>query len=400
MELMWLYSLCQCMVSVSVFVASVRLCMTAGGGATEANVQDRSQRGLMHPRNVSRCLRLCLGWVGAVGGAAGVPVTVLLNLRTSQCLYTCITLVCCPMLVRHFTMLLMLLLTLDGHLQRHLESRYSSLITHQRALCAVLLCWVASLLSSFAQFIGSDVLDAWRRGVADSDTVELQGNWTTSLPHATPSPPPKYKVIGQYLPYGGFLSKFYVEDMRNVSYAERHKSHWGVCAPDTVLSPHFLVYVHGTMVFMLPLLCLLLIYLHMLCIKPRKTPSSHPPKPKSNWLRSLTLSLSLLVLLCLPLHIIHALSLFTPSTNVPAWAHAAATLLFQTYGLVPQILFTRRKKRAREEQPSFPLSVQQLPPALAPPRGKSVRKVLCDAVQAAPWSSAKHSLKARVCPEV
>ncbi|XP_068179788.1 adenosine receptor A1-like [Antennarius striatus] len=404
MELMWLYSLCQCIVSVSIIVVSVRLCMSVSGGTRETNVQVRIQHVQTQPRSVSCCLRLCLGWVGAVGGAAGVPVTVLLNLRTSQCLYTCITLVCCPMLVRQFTMFLMMLLTLDSHLQLHLEHRYSSLITHQRVLCVVLLCWVASVLSSFAQFIGSDVLDAWRRDIIDSDTagLELQGNWTTSLPHGTPSPTPKYKVIGQHLPYGGFLSKFYVEDMHNFSYAEIHRSHWGVCAPDTILSPHFLVYVHGMMVFVLPLLCLLFIYLDVLCIKPRQAPFSHgdPPKHNSNWVHFLTLSLSLLVLLCLPLHIIHALLLFTTSTNVPAWVHAVAMFLFQLYGLVPQILFTHPKKQAGEERSSFPLSVQNLPPALAPSRRKSVRKAICDAVQAAPWSSAKHSLKAKVCPEV
>ncbi|KAM9353233.1 adenosine receptor A1 [Symphorus nematophorus] len=408
MEFMWLYSLCQCILSVAVIVVSVRLCMAVSGSGAVDDPQERTQGARTQVGSVSCCLRLCLGWVGAVGGAVEVPVTVLLNLRTPQCLYTCITMVCCPMLVRQFTMFLLMLLTLDAHLQLHLVDRYSSLITRQRALCVVLLCWVASVLSSFAQFIGSDTLEAWRRGGTDSGTagLGLHGNWTTSLPHLTPSPPPKYhhdrKVIGKYLPYGGFLSKFYVEDMGNFTYAEIHSSHWGVCAPDTILSPQFLVYVYGMTVFMLPLLCLLAIYLDLLCLKPRKTPFSHaePPKHDSSRARSLALSLSLLVLLCLPLHIIHALLLFTPSTNLPAWAHAVALVLFQLYSLVPQILFTPPKKQAVEERASFPVSVPHLPPAVAPSRGKSVRMALREAVQAAPWSSAKHSLKAKVCPEV
>ncbi|KAL7394415.1 hypothetical protein ABVT39_025853 [Epinephelus coioides] len=288
------------------------------------------------------------------------------------------------------------------------NARYSSVMTRQRALCVVLLCWVGSVLSSFGQFIGSDVLDTWRSGGTGPGTagLGLDGNWTTSLPHLTPSPPPKYHqdriVIGKYLPYGGFLSKFYVEDKHNFTYAEIHSSHWGVCAPDIILSPQFLVYVHGMTVFMLPLLCLLAIYLDLLCIKPRKTPFSHadPPKHDSCRVRSLALSLSLLVLLCLPLHIIHALLLFTPKTNLPAWTHAVAVLLFQLYSLVPQILFTPPKKQVGGERASFPLSVAQLPPPVAPSRVKSVRMALCEAVQAAPWSSAKHSLKAKVCPEV
>lgn len=126
MELMWLYSLCQCILSMATIVLSVRLCMAVSGGGKVGDAQNGTQGGAIHASSVSRCLRLCLGWVGAVGGAAGVPVTILLNLRTAQCLYTCITLVCCPLLVRHFTMFLFMLLTLDGHLQHQLSLRYAN----------------------------------------------------------------------------------------------------------------------------------------------------------------------------------------------------------------------------------------------------------------------------------
>ncbi|XP_035019925.1 adenosine receptor A1-like [Hippoglossus stenolepis] len=411
MEFMWLYSLCQCILSVSVIVVSVRLCMALSGSGTVADAQQGTQGAGPQPGSVSRCLRLCLGWVGAVGGAVEVPATVLLDLRTPQCLYTCITMVCFPLLVRQFTMFLLMLLTLDTHLQHHLADRYSKMVTRRRALCVVLLCWVGSVLSSFAQFIGSDILDTWRRVGTGKDTtgLGLDGNWTTSSPHLTTSPPPKYdhdrKIIGKYLPYGGFLSKFYVEDMSNFTYAEIHSSHWGVCAPDAILSPQFLVYVHGMTVFMLPVLCLLVIYLDLLCMKPRKTPFSHtdPPKYDSHQVRFLALSLSLLVLLCLPIHIIHALLLFTPSINLPAWAHAVALFLFHLYDLVPQILFTPPRKQVAEERATFPLSVPTAGgrlPAVAQSRRKSVRMALCEAVQVAPWFSAKHSLKAKVCPEV
>lgn len=121
MECMWLYSLCQCILSVAVIVVSVRLCMAVSGTVTD--VQEGTQGARPQPGSVSCCLQLCLGWVGAIGGAVGVPVSVFLNLRTPQCLYTCITLVCCPLLVRQFTMFLLMLLTLDTHLQHHLADR-------------------------------------------------------------------------------------------------------------------------------------------------------------------------------------------------------------------------------------------------------------------------------------
>lgn len=123
MESTWLYSLCQCTLSVSAIVMSVRLCMAVSGGSKVGDARERAQAAWTQPGSVSCCLRLCLGWVGAIGGAVSVPVTILLNLRTPQCLYTCITLVCCPMLIRQFTMFLLMLLTLDDHLQLHLADR-------------------------------------------------------------------------------------------------------------------------------------------------------------------------------------------------------------------------------------------------------------------------------------
>lgn len=76
------------------------------------------------------------------------------------------------------------------------------------------------------------------------------------------------------------------------------------------------------------------------------------------------------------------------------------TFLFQLYSLVPQVLFTPDKEQKGGERASFPLSVPHLPPAVAQSRGKAVGKALREAVQAAPWCSAKHSFKAKVCPGV
>lgn len=284
------------------------------------------------------------------------------------------------------------------------------MVTRQRALCVVLLCWVASILSSFAQFIGSDVRHTWLGsgdGTAEGPDPGTSGlgigsNWTTSLPRPATVPFPKYykdrKVIGRFLPYGGFLSKFYIEDMHNFTYAEIHSSHWGVCSADALLSPQFLVYIYGFTVFMLPLLCLLGIYLNLLCMKSKKI-DADTTKRASSQVRFLALSISLLVVLCSPIHIIHSLGLFAPNTGFPAWVHEAAVYLFQVYSVVPQILFAPPKKQAGPGQ-SFPLRVPHLPPAVDTSRGKAVHKALCEAVQAAQWASAKHSFKAKVCPDV
>ncbi|XP_035991180.1 uncharacterized protein LOC110366545 isoform X2 [Fundulus heteroclitus] len=271
MEFIWLYSLCQCTLSLFVIVVSVRLCVAvSSSGRAVADIQQGAQGVGIQPGSVSSCLRLCLGCVGAVGGAVGVPVTLLLNLRTPQCLYTCMTLVCCPLLIRQFTMFLLMLLTLDAHLQHHLADRYSSVVTRRRALCAVLLCWLGSVLSSFAQFIGSDVLSSFRSDGSGlgPEGHGLEGNWTTSLPPLTSTPVPKY-------------------------------------------------------------------------FQDRKI-----------------------------------------------------------YTLVPPILFTPPRKQVGEPRASFQLAAPNLQSSLSHSKGKSVHMALREAMQTAPWSSAKHSFKAKGCPEV
>lgn len=106
MHQVWLFSMAQCVLSVSVIGMNVRLCMR-----------------LSHVKSVSSWLKLCLGWVGAIGAATDIPVNMLLNLRSTQCLYTCIMLVCFPLLVRQFTVWLMLLLILNTHLHCRLGHR-------------------------------------------------------------------------------------------------------------------------------------------------------------------------------------------------------------------------------------------------------------------------------------
>ncbi|KAL4657703.1 adenosine receptor A1-like [Arapaima gigas] len=328
MQLLWLQSVCQCVVSVCVIGVSVRLCLAGG-------------RNPALGRGVTRCLCLCVGWVGAVGGAVEIPVSVVLNLRSPQCLYTCLILVSWPLLVRQFTMCLLLLLTLNSHLQQRLGGRYTSFITWRRALFVLLFGWVASVLTAFSQFIFWNVLDTWEGTTGLGLQDERGENRTTSSPPVKLPRPQDLSVIGSYLPYGGFLSKFYVKDPGNFTYAEIHGSHWGFCAPDTVLRPQFLVYVYALTVFLVPLLVLMGVYLDLMCGFPKN--SSTPvgaAKQHAVEHRSLGLSLSLLVLLCLPLHTSHALLLFAPGTIQPPWASFMACLLFQAYGLVPPLVHT------------------------------------------------------------
>ncbi|KAL2084346.1 hypothetical protein ACEWY4_019864 [Coilia grayii] len=356
---MWLNAVGQCALSVCVIGVSVRLCVPRKRGAGGASGDGGGRRGV---RSVAGCLRLCLGWVGTVGSAVAIPISILLNLRTPQCLYTCITLVCCPLLVRQFKMFLMLLLTLNAHLQHRLgDSRYAALVTRQRMLCLVLFSWLVSVVTAFAQFIGWNAQDSWDgSGAAALGVGRPQGaNWSTTFPPY----PQDLSVIGRYLPYGGFLSKFLVTYTANYTYAEIHGSHWGVCAADTVLSPAFMVYVYSVTVFILPMLVMLAIYLDLMCCGSRSSPGplASPGKGTLSHARSVALSISLLALLCLPLHVSHVLLLFAPGNPQPSWATVLMSLLFQSYGLVPRCCSWRRKARKGARLPHlwrWPLTPQ------------------------------------------
>ncbi|KAJ8388876.1 hypothetical protein AAFF_G00126320 [Aldrovandia affinis] len=383
---------------MSVIAVSVRLCV----GRAQVVRPGAGGSG-----SVSGCLRLCLGWVGAVGGAVAVPVSVLLNLRSPQCLYTCLTLVCCPLLVRQFTVCLLLLLTLNSHLQYRLGERYVSLVTRCRVFLVVLLSWVGSVLTAFAQFIFWNVLDTWGQAPGEGTAgLGLGGavgaNWTTPFPLPKYPGPQDRSIIGKHLPYGGFLSKFYVEDLRNFTYAQIHGSHWGVCAPDIVLSPEFQVYVYSVTVFLLPLLVLLGIYLDLMCTVPKLTPGLAPaPKSQANRARSTALSLSLLVLLCLPLHTSHAFLLFSPSTLQPPWAPPFASFLFQLYGLVPPLLYTPplHQTDTSHGPRSSPLSRSLPAPSVSP--GKDMGVALClDVRCCATCCPPRQTCKVKVCPQV
>jgi hypothetical protein len=47
-------------------------------------------------------------------------------------------------------------------------ARYSLVVTRRRALCVVLLCWMGSVVFSFSQLMGSDMLYTWS-GAADPE---------------------------------------------------------------------------------------------------------------------------------------------------------------------------------------------------------------------------------------
>lgn len=284
------------------------------------------------------------------------------------------------------------------------------MVTRPRVLCLVLLSWLVSVVSSFAQFIVRNAQDRW--GTSDgTNTIELGlgrpqgGNYSTPFPPAPPKLPfpQDHSVIGSYLPYGGFLSKFLITYTQNFTYAEIHSSHWGVCAADTVLSPGFMVYVYGATVFLVPLLVMLSVYLDLMCVAPRRLdpgPDEALGKSMMAHSRSVALSLSLLVLLCLPMHVTYVVQLFAPGRRQPYWATLLVSLLFQSYGLVPPLLF--REKQGEEGTGGVPSSVAPAGVASVPsPRQKAMGWALCVTLQECS-SCCPHSpgLKDKVCSEV
>ncbi|XP_066573993.1 uncharacterized protein LOC136764068 [Amia ocellicauda] len=233
---------------------------------------------------VPEALWLCLGGAGALVGGVGVPLSLGLGGEQRECLYSCLLELCCVMALMQFHTAMLLLCLLERHLRT--TTLCSVLGSRRRALYCVFVCWVFSVLLGFTPLMGrlgkepggdggwSGGLDGLGLGGTGSrpGVGGAVGNWTPSLPPSVLPPahlPQERTVIGQYLPYGGFLSKIYFQGHRNSSYADLHRGHMGICAAEVVLGHKFLLYGGALVGGGLPLLVMVILYCHTLLYRGR-----------------------------------------------------------------------------------------------------------------------------------
>nr|XP_015224248.1 PREDICTED: 40S ribosomal protein S19 [Lepisosteus oculatus] len=257
-----LYMVSECILSVLLLGMWISLCACrVGGRLGRGRAQGRDQRRL----GVSMCLWVCMGGASVGVALLGIPLSVVLNLQRPLCLYNCLLMACCPLVAGQFSTFLLLLVVLNLHLKVRLPTWYPALVTRRRALYLVFLCWLGSVLLGFAPLMGwsslpggstEGGLEGGGGGTAGLGLGQL-GNWTPPAPPAFLPAPQDRTIIGQFLPYGGFLSKVYFQDQRNLSYEEIHGRHLGLCEPEPALGLRYLVYVHAVAAFLLPLLAML-----------------------------------------------------------------------------------------------------------------------------------------------
>ncbi|XP_069041492.1 adenosine receptor A1-like [Lepisosteus oculatus] len=342
-----LYMVSECILSVLLLGMWISLCACrVGGRLGRGRAQGRDQRRL----GVSMCLWVCMGGASVGVALLGIPLSVVLNLQRPLCLYNCLLMACCPLVAGQFSTFLLLLVVLNLHLKVRLPTWYPALVTRRRALYLVFLCWLGSVLLGFAPLMGwsslpggstEGGLEGGGGGTAGLGLGQL-GNWTPPAPPAFLPAPQDRTIIGQFLPYGGFLSKVYFQDQRNLSYEEIHGRHLGLCEPEPALGLRYLVYVHAVAAFLLPLLAMLGAYAAALRLAQRRRGKAGGPAPgasrEGRAARTLGLTLALFVLLRLPLHLCHALRLLAPALRQPPWAPLLAAFLSHLHALAPTLL--------------------------------------------------------------
>ncbi|KAK1151852.1 adenosine receptor A1-like [Acipenser oxyrinchus oxyrinchus] len=291
-------------------------------------------------RSLTSCLIACLAVADLGVGALGIPFSVMLSLRRTLCFYTCLFMACFPLVTAQFSVLVILVIAVNTHLKTRLRSRYQVLVNKRRLLAAVFLCWLASVLAGFTPLMGWNRLRSFG---------EDQGNRSA----LTSSGPSERSIIGQHLPYGGFLSKVYVRYRRNQTYAQIHASHLGPCSLEAVVSPEYLVYFHFLAGTLLPLVASLALYTDLFFCQvrgqlpsPRETHAPcRPAKRRENrTARTLLLMLALFSLCSLPRHLTSTMRLFRPTCSLPSWLPPLTALLSHLNSLACPLLYAARRR--------------------------------------------------------
>ncbi|KAK6458504.1 adenosine receptor A1-like [Huso huso] len=294
-------------------------------------------------RSLTSCLIACLAVADLGVGALGIPFSVMLSLRRTLCFYTCLFMACFPLVTAQFSVLVMLVIAVNTHLKTRLPSRYQVLVNKRRLLAAVFLCWLASVLAGFTPLMGWNRLRSFG---------EDQGNRSA----LTSSGLSERSIIGQHLPYGGFLSKVYVRYRKNQTYAQTHASHLGPCSLEAVVNPEYLVYFHFLAGTLLPLAAALVLYTDLFFCQvrgqlpsPRETHAPcRPAKRRENrTARTLLLMLALFSLCSLPRHLTSAVRLFRPTCSPPSWLPPLTALLSHLNSLAGPLLYAARRREFR-----------------------------------------------------
>ncbi|KAL4622466.1 adenosine receptor A1-like [Arapaima gigas] len=248
-------------------------------------------------RDTTFCFIASLALADIAVGALVIPLAIVVSLGLRTHFYTCLTLSCVLLVITQSSILSLLAIAIDRYLRVKIPTRYSLVVTQQRAWLAVCICWLLSALMG---------------------TVPLLG-WHNQ-------PPP-----------------------HNCS------SHTIVCTFTAVMSMDYMVYFNFFGWVVAPLLIMVCLYaeiFRVICrqLGKRAEATSDTGKYYNKELKlakSLALVVLLFALCWLPLHIMNCVAFFCPEYEVPKGSMYVGIFLSHVNSAINPLVYAFRIERFR-----------------------------------------------------
>ncbi|KAK7916447.1 hypothetical protein WMY93_012208 [Mugilogobius chulae] len=104
-----------------------------------------------------------------------IPLAIVISLEVKTQFYTCLFLSCLLLIITQSSILSLLAIAIDRYLRVKIPTKYSSIVTQERAWAAVSLCWVLSFLTGMVPMTG------WNNRGALSPSSSIPCTFTTVM---------------------------------------------------------------------------------------------------------------------------------------------------------------------------------------------------------------------------
>ncbi|CAL9704551.1 unnamed protein product [Knipowitschia caucasica] len=105
-------------------------------------------------RNTTFFLIVSLAVADIAVGLLVIPLAIIISLGLKTQFYTCLFLSCLLLIITQSSILSLLAIAIDRYLRVKIPTKYSSVVTQERAWAAVGLCWVLSFLTGMVPMTG------------------------------------------------------------------------------------------------------------------------------------------------------------------------------------------------------------------------------------------------------
>ncbi|XP_069045866.1 adenosine receptor A1 [Lepisosteus oculatus] len=105
-------------------------------------------------RDTTFCFIVSLALADIAVGALVIPLAIIISLGMKTQFYTCLFLACLLLIITQSSILSLLAIAFDRYLRVKIPTRYSIIVTQQRAWVAVCMCWLMSTLTGLVPMFG------------------------------------------------------------------------------------------------------------------------------------------------------------------------------------------------------------------------------------------------------